>query len=243
MALRDGRCPNCGSIVHLDTNQEKGHCLFCDAVFEAQQSFEIAANPKDFEFPNLPQPRYEGPALNPKAPAPYSLPATQSASRRKQSAAAEPEPYVHKEIKLPDVRLSLKTKLLVAAVVVGVAALFAAITIPTSMKRDSDRAKILAALQMSAPISLDTESEVTVRKSNNDYLLVVTGDTVTKEQAVELFKVFSLERSKVRGSDTANSDALYKGNTLRLAHAGGGYLIENASMATLESGEAVKDIS
>lgn len=242
MALRDGRCPNCGSIVHLDTNQEKGHCLFCDAVFEAQQSFEIAANPKDFEFPNLPQPKYEGPVLNPKAPAPYSLPAVQSSSRRKQSVA-EPDPYVHKEIKLPDVRLSTKTKLLLAAVVVGIAALFAAITVPTSMKRDSDRAKILAALQISSPIALDTESEVTVRKSNNDYLMVVTGDTVTKEQAVALFKAFSLERSKVRGSDTAETDALYKGNTLRLAHAGGGFLIEDATLATLESGEAVKDIT
>ena len=171
-----------------------------------------------------------------------SLPANQSSARKKQSAA-EPEPYVHKEIKLPEVRLPLKTKLLLAAVVVGISALFAAITIPTSMKRDADRSKIVAALQASSPVSLNTESEIAVRKTNNDYLFVVTGDTVTKEQAIELFKVFSLERSKVRGSDPANTDALYKGNTLRLAHAGGGYLIENASVATLESGEAVKDIS
>ncbi len=243
MALRDGRCPNCGSLLHLESNQENGHCLFCDAVFPAKQSFDIAANPGDYEYPNLPQPKYEGPALNPKAPAPYSLPAAQTAVRKKVASKNEPEPYVKKDIKVPDIRMTMKTKLIFAAVIVGIFALFAAVTVPTAIKRDADRTTILAALQTTSPIPLDPESEVALRKTGNSFLMVVTGETVTEEQAIDLFKAFSLERGKVHGVDTADERSLYKGITLRLAHAGGGFLIENASSAMLDSGEAVKSIS
>jgi hypothetical protein len=61
MPLKEGRCPNCGSILQLNTAAEKGHCLFCDAVFENTQAFDIADNPGEYTYPNLPQPSMKDP--------------------------------------------------------------------------------------------------------------------------------------------------------------------------------------
>lgn len=243
MALRDGRCPNCGSLLHLDTNSETGHCLFCDAVFPTQNSFDIAANPKGVEFPNLPQPKYEGPVLTNRQAAAVNFPVNQPAVRKKQSSKSEPEPYVRKEIKIPDVRIPLKMKILIGIVIIAVAGIFAAITVPLSISRDADRNAILSALPAASPIKVDSTSEAGLRRIDNSYLLVAVGETVTKEQAVALFKAFCQKRAEIRGETAGSADQTYQGNTLRLAHAQGGYLIDSPKAAALDSGEAVKVIS
>jgi len=243
MAFKEGRCPNCGSLLHIDTNVDNGHCLFCDAVFPAQKSFEIAANPEGVEFPNLPQPKYEGPAMT-KAATPYPVfPAAKTAPRKKQAGKPAPEPYVHKKVEIPDVRLPMKSKILIALVLVLIAGAFAAITVPVSISRDKDRQAILAALKTASPIALDTESETALRRTDNSYLMIATGETVTREQAVALFKAFCQERQKVRGSTGGSADQIYSGNTLRLAHASGGFLIDSPTDAELSSGSAVKELT
>lgn len=240
MALKEGRCPNCGSLLQLDTNNENGHCLFCDAVFTSQKSFEIAANPAGVEFPNLPQPKYEGPALTPRQSAAPVFSANVPANRKKQSAKPEPEPYVRKQINIPDVRMSLKAKILITVVILGIAGIFAAVTVPLSLRRDTDRKAILATLPAVSPIALEAESEAALRKMDNSYLMVATGDAVTKEQAASLFKVFCQKRNEIRGTIGASADQSYQGVALRLAHADGGYLIDSPTQATLDSGEAIK---
>ena len=243
MALKEGRCPNCGSLIQLDSNSENGHCLFCDAVFTSQTAIEIAANPAGIEFPNLPQPKYEGPALaNRQSAAPY-FPANQPAVRKKTAAGKpEPEPYVQKKVKVPDVRMPLKAKILMAVIVIGIAGIFAAITIPLSARRDSDRKAILDALPAVSPIAFESESEAALRRLDNSYLMVATGENVTKEQAATLFKAFIQQRAEIRGSEGTVTESDYKGSTLRLAHAAGGYLIDSPTDAGLASGEAVKTL-
>jgi hypothetical protein len=61
MQLKEGRCPNCGSLLQLDATKDQGHCLFCDAVFASKEAFDIAANPAGVTFPNLPSPNMRGP--------------------------------------------------------------------------------------------------------------------------------------------------------------------------------------
>ena len=63
-ALKEGLCVNCGSLLMLESRNEKGHCLFCDAVFDNKEAFRAKAEPDQFTFPNEPQPPYEGPNLS-----------------------------------------------------------------------------------------------------------------------------------------------------------------------------------
>ena len=115
MSLKEGRCPNCGSIVSLNAKSEKGHCLFCDAVFDTSHALEIAANPEGVEFPNEPQPKYEGPSLapSPNVPAGVKIPSVPPARKApSKRSVAKTEAYVHKEpIKLPEIKLTPRKRL------------------------------------------------------------------------------------------------------------------------------------
>jgi hypothetical protein len=246
MALKEGRCPNCGSILHLDPASEKGHCLFCDAVFVSQDAFNIAANPKDVLFPNLPQPKYEGPSLDPRS----IVSASQAAQRVKQQQqpaakkpaadAAKPPAYVAKDaVTMPSFKLSTQTKLRAFLVLVLVLAIIAVIAVPTIMNRDAARLKLLEAMPSLSPFEVDASQDVSIGRAGNRYLLIVAGENVTEADAVTLFKAFSLKRAEIQGADPAD-ESIYRQVTVKIVMPGGGWLIDRpAGLAELDSGSAV----
>lgn len=52
MALQQGRCKNCGSIISVDTAKEDAVCMFCWAHTDPKEALAIEANPSAYEFPN-----------------------------------------------------------------------------------------------------------------------------------------------------------------------------------------------
>jgi hypothetical protein len=241
MALKEGRCPNCGSILHLDPTAEKGHCLFCDAVFDNQEAFDIAANPKDVVFPNLPQPKYEGPSLSPR----QSSAAVTQAPRKQQAAPKKPvetkPAYVMKEpVKMPDFKLSHKTKLIILIAVVLVVAIAAAIAVPTIISRDAARSKLLASLPGMASFTVNTDQNVTIGRTNNSYLLIVAAENVTQADAVSLFKAYSEKLAAVQNLDSA--EGIHRQVTLKLVMPDGGWLIDRPDLDELDSGAAVQPL-
>lgn len=246
MALKEGRCPNCGSILHLDPTAEKGHCLFCDAVFDNSQAFSIAADPKGVVFPNLPQPKYEGPSLSPRS----SAAPGQQIQRKQQPQQAPKKPvevkpaYVMKdEVKMPSFKLSGKTKLRIVAVIVIIVALAAAIAVPTILNRDAARAKLMAEMANIVPFDIDVSQDVSIGGVSNSYLLIVAAENVDKEDAVTLFKAYSNERAEVLGL-SADDAGIYSQVTVKLVMPDGGWLIEKpASVAELDSGAAVETLN
>jgi len=238
MALKEGRCPNCGSILHLDPAAEKGHCLFCDAVFDNQEAFDIAANPKDVVFPNLPQPKYEGPSLDPR----QSSAATVTPAARKQQAApkkpveAKPAYVIKEPVKMPDFKLSHKTKLIILIVVVLVVAISAAIAVPTIISRDAARSELLASLPEMVPFEINTDQHVTIGRTNNSYLLIVAPEDVTQADAISIFRAYS---EKLAGTMHLESDeGIHQLITLKLVMPSGGWLIDRPTGAELISGTA-----
>ena len=243
MALQEGRCPNCGSILQLDSSAAKGHCLFCDAVFENKTAFEIAANPAGVTFPNLPQPKYEGPSLEPKltGQAGQGSQPAKPGQPAKKAKPAPPPVYVHKEpVKLPDIRLSRKTKLRILVISLITVAIIAGISIPTVMNRDRERASLRSAMSGIAPFSLDAENAVTFRRVNNSYLLVAAPSSVSQAEMVTLFKAYCEKRAADRNLNLADFAKVYGPVTVKLVTPDGGYLIDRpANQAELDSGSAV----
>lgn len=243
MAIKDGRCPNCGSLLQLDTGMDKGHCLFCDAVFDSSRAFEIARNPAGVEFPNEVQPKYGGPSLQPRGNSAAS-PAVQPQKKKASAKPAEPaeETYISKIAVQPDIKLPFKVHLMIAALLAAIVLLFAAITIPMALRRDRDRAAILAALPSVSPISMQADQSAGLRGQDNSYLVVTTPEAATPQQAIALFKAFSEKRAEIAGIDKSQYQQVYGRLTLRLAHKDGGYLIDTPTQAELDSGTAVKAI-
>ncbi len=238
MALKDGRCPNCGSIVHLESSAQRGHCLFCDMVFDNATAFSIAANPQGVVFPNETQPPYEGPSLDVRANG-IAVKSSQKQVQPPPKKANIPA-YVIKENKLPDLKLSGKTKLKFYGAAIGLIAIIVAIALPLTISRDEARAKLLAALPaLSSAFTIDPAANATIRYQGNDYVLIATGEPVTKPAAIAFFKAYCEKRAEILNIDL-NSDAVYSQVTIKLATPDGGWLISQPqNAAALASGEGV----
>lgn len=242
MPLKEGRCPNCGSILQLNTAAEKGHCLFCDAVFENTQAFDIADNPGEYTFPNLPQPKYEGPNLDPDLSARGSGMSASSANKPKKKPRPAPPPvYIPKEpVKLPDIRLPGKIKLRILLISLAVILVIAAVAIPLIMKRDEVRKGLLDSLDELAPFAIQVEKDAAIWHTANNYLMVSTADAVTQDDAIAFFKAFCEKRAALLGADAQNFQAVYSPVKVKLVSPDGGYLIAQPdSQADLDSGKAV----
>ncbi|MDN5313726.1 MAG: hypothetical protein PWP10_2472 [Clostridiales bacterium] len=249
MALKEGRCPNCGSILTLEDKSEKGHCLFCDAVFENAKAFDIAANPEGVEFPNEEQPKYEGPSLDPVVRN-NSIPAKASAPARdkKPSARRAPvqaEAYVHKDpIKLPEVKLSKRTRIQLALITVIAIGLIAGIGVPTVTKRDNDRQQIIEKFASELKYDVSAEQAIAVRHIANDYALIALPEDVTAEEAAEVFKTYCDVRADIRGEADAGFAKVYGGVSMKLIMPAGGFKIEEpADQTELDSGSNIISVS
>ena len=249
MAIKEGRCPNCGSILSLDDKMEQGHCLFCDAVFDNSRAFEIAADPTGVEFPNEEQPKYEGPSLDPvlkNVPAAAKL-ATVSRTEKKapRRAPVQAEAYTHKDpIKLPEVKLTPKKRIQVALVFIIIAAIIAGVGIPTVTKRDNNRKAIVADFAEVLDYDIKAEQAIGIRKVANDYVLLALPEDVDQEEAVAIFRSYCDVRAKVRGESASGYDKIYGSVTMKLLMPGGGFMIdEPTDDAALQSGAAIKSLS
>lgn len=241
MIIKEGRCPNCGSILQLDSQSEKGHCLFCDAVFNNAEAFEAAENLGGRVFPNLPQPKYGGPSLDPRGNTAMSGFKTTEVAKKKTKPAPQPV-YVHKEpVKLPEIKLSKKMRIRVAAVSVILIALVAGITIPLVTRRDSDRAKLVNQFGDLLPFEAQADEVIAIRHITNDYVLLAAPEAVSAEDAVGLFRSYCDTRAAIRGELGKSFKTIYGQVTMRLVTPEGSYLIdEPSSDEVLTDGTAVE---
>jgi hypothetical protein len=229
MTLKEGRCPNCGSLLQLDAQSDA-------------DAFAIAAKPNGVTFPNLPQPKYNGPNLDPKIGANVPMPKpTEAVSRKKQaSQAAQPvQPaYVMKDsVKVPDVRVPLKTKLWITAVIVVVVGIIAGISIPLMIIRDAERTKLKAAMTAISPFAVSVDQSVVIHGQGNNYLLIAAPAATSEEDAVKLFRQYCDKRAEIRGTGSASFAARYGDVTVRLVTPAGGFKIRKpADEAALGTG-------
>lgn len=244
MNIKEGRCPNCGSILNLNATAEKGHCLFCDAVFDNKTAFEIAASPKGVVFPNLPQPKYSGPNLDPGSVSAAAVAGhlqKQSQAAKKTERKEPPAIYIPKEpTKLPGIKLSPKTKRLVLIISVSLLVIIAAIFVPLFLNRDHVRAELISQMEQIAPFSVNTEQAVTIHRTDNSFLIIAAGTSVSEVDMIKLFRNYCQQRAKAMKLDLDNFNRVYKPVTVKLVTPEGGYLIaEPKNESELESGSAI----
>lgn len=226
MALREGRCINCGSILFLDPKMPEGHCLFCDCVFKNEDAFRAATNPEEFTFPNEPQPEYKGPSLTPSQV--FQGPIV-PAVRQSGTKAAPVDDYVLPEKKIPKLKIPGKAIIAMFAVVLVVIGIFAAIAVPTVAKRNDQQKRISEVFTSSLPdeISIDSERDLLIQNIGCTSATVILGADITPEEGVKVFNNYCDARAEVLEIDTASFAKTRKPVTLRIAMPSGGFLIKN----------------
>jgi hypothetical protein len=242
--LKEGRCPNCGSILQLDAAAAKGHCLFCDAVFENKTALSIAANPAGVVFPNLAQPKYEGPSLDPSSgPFAGSNQVAKGGQQQfKKDRKPLPQAYVPKEpTKLPEIKLSPRTKKRVMLISLVILLIIAAVSVPLIITRDQDKARLLQKMADIAPFSVDVKNAVHIRGLSSTELIIASSSSISESDMVVLFRNYCIERAKIMNIDENNFNKTFKPIIVKLVMPDGGYLIDKpASQAALDDGSAVK---
>ena len=247
MTLKEARCPNCGSLLQLDERNSQGHCLFCDAVFESETAFAIAADPNGMTFPNLPQPKYEGPNLNPQlSSAQFTARSTQVEPSKKQKAKAETKPaqpvYVpSNDIKIPDLRLTAKMRLTLIGAAVVLLAIIVALSAPPIMKRNAARSQLMSAMDQISPVAIEADKSVVIHGLANQRFELALPSAVTPQDAVAIFNRYADQRAAVTGKDPADFTASRSDLIVKIVTPEGGFLIEQpASQAVLDDGSAVQ---
>ena len=251
MALKEGQCPNCGSLLQLDDKNDQGHCLFCDAVFASSEAYAIAANPAGVTFPNLPQPKYEGPNLNPQlTSAQLSARAAQmEMAKKKETKAVAAKPaapaYVPREdIKIPDLKLSGKIRLQLSLVALLVIAIVAGISTPLITRRNTTRTGLFAAMAKIAPVAVNNYTSVVIHGINNQRLLIALPEAITADQAKAVFTAYSAERAALTGKDATDFAAASDDLIVTIVTPAGGFTIDRPkSQAALDNGTAIKALS
>lgn len=246
MPLNEGRCPNCGSILQLDPAAEKGHCLFCDAVFANSDAFEIAGNPAGVVFPNTAQPKYTGPSLDPGVPyGQQSIGQKQSQKVQKKAKPAPPPVYIPKEpAKLPDIRMSGKLKMRIGLIALVVVLLTTGICVPLVLRRNQTRAQLLQTINTITPFTINVDNTVSIWHQSNNYLVLAVPESVTKQQAIDLFKAYCVKRAEIQAIPTGDFRAVYGRVTVKLLTPDGGYLISRPKdQAALDNGTACSSLA
>ena len=248
MALKEGRCPNCGSILMLDPEQEKGHCLYCDAVFDNAKAFDLAENLGDYVFPNEEQPKYEGPDLDPKQYQPRfdveKLQQSIEANQRKQAAKRQ-NSEVTLELSdqaIPELSMPRRQVARVAGVAILIATIFLAIMIPVSIERDRVKAELSTAYLQDIKLDPEKDAErLLIRGNDNSQAVVLVDGSISEEEAAEYFEKFCQARAKLLDIDP-ESDALYGDVGMEVISTKGSWRImatpqDPAQAYTVKSGE------
>ncbi|MDO5734075.1 MAG: hypothetical protein Q4P08_02955 [Eubacteriales bacterium] len=238
-SLKEGRCYNCGSILHLDPQMEKGHCIYCDAVFENERAFEIAANPDDYSFENKEMPPYEGPNLDPK---PSSAPVVNFSPPPKATAKkqAEAKPVYEPKIReIPDVKADRKVALIAGGAIALCILLFLAIVLPQTINRDKQREEMANTFSQavktiggsSEQVILGEDFVITGMKNNRGILILQ--ELKDEAQAKEYFKAFVEARGRDANGEVV-LDLIAKDKTYRLSQDGRDAEIELRPDAALD---------
>lgn len=246
MELKEGRCPNCGSILFLDPDQEKGHCLYCDCVFEGQEAFDIderLAGGEEIVFPNEEQEPYTGPNLDPKNQV-RDLDFEKIAARAEvQSSASkvgkqQQQVYEIKKKQETVTDLTVHQRIILTVIPLALFAIFLAFTIPATIERDKKKSVItenfMAEAKKVVPESENLEygKNVVIHGMSNKRLIMTLQEPIQEDQARALYKCFV---EAYQDGEQVVSGKVPEANPgslrlwMRLAQADGDYFLEEKS--------------
>lgn len=222
MALKEGRCTNCGSLLILDSKMEKGQCLFCGAVISNQEAFAAMDLPAEHEFPNEEQPEYEGPSL---AVQPVREAVFAPAVTPRKIKGKKVEDFKLEDPDIPDLIMPLKTRIFLSAVISGIFIIFLAVFLILSFSRDDRQALIKEKFTAELQYELVSEEGIAIENINNDYMVLVLKDSVSEKEAAEIFLDYARVRAEVLDLDQEDFSASARSVSMLIATPTGGYLI------------------
>lgn len=196
MAVREGLCSNCGSLIHVDTEQNNNHCIFCWAPVQAEEAVHLLKDSSGHTFPNE---TYEAPEGETQKQALSSYQNNVHTGKARKTKSAEP---VQKKAKpntlspaeqvakmgghVPPVKVHKMLLLQIVIAIVLILGLFFGLTIPATLSRDASREELAASLKAKDSQLFDID----IRGRDNNILLLATHEKLSESKLEELSKLY-----------------------------------------------------
>ncbi len=222
MAIYEGLCPNCGSLMRLNDENETVHCIFCWADVNVEKAIELGKNHSGYEFPNetFPEPDPETQAAAFKAQGLgaaniVSTPSVQAPARRKtEEGRLTPREKVALQNK-PIVKpyCSKKHRLMIVGGVAGFFVLLVLIALPIYFLRENKKTELKSKLVTIAAYTED-DSRYSIQHQNNNLITIVSPDKVTEEDAKQVFDGYANAYAEVYGISKEDASAKVEVNLI-----------------------------
>ncbi|NJP40724.1 hypothetical protein HCH52_06625 [Oscillospiraceae bacterium HV4-5-C5C] len=245
MAIKQGRCPNCGSILMVDDQAAEGICIFCQARYVPAQAEQLDQDPGDHEFKNEPQPELtdEERRLAFSAYGNVHVPSAAASAKKTivqhkkkpvdQLTPAQRVALMKKELVEP--KLSRRHQLYMAAIIVGVILISVAVILPLTLSKQAKRAELAAEINQIAGFEVADPAYYAFSGQRNQSLLLIYDGEVTEETAADVLAQFKQARSQVYKIDPDNQQ---KSTVLRLTGTNGSIIIHGDGDTEVEANSA-----
>ena len=198
MALRDGLCLNCGSLMRVNEENETTSCIFCWASSNSTEAIALMEDDDDYEFPNesYPEPddKVKAEIFKNQSLGGGIVNTTRTVSQNRRTTPKgkltpkEKVALQNKPIVKPYVSKRHKIGILIGIVVFII--VLAGIGIPTYFSRENKKAEIVAALPDFISFTNKKEN-FDIQRQDNHYISIVSTKEVSEEDALDTFENYA----------------------------------------------------
>lgn len=201
MALKEGRCPNCGSIIQVNTEQEN-HCVFCWASVDKDVALALAEDASGHSFPNetYPEPSSDvkSAAISAYTNAGSTKPRRTTSSQPVERKKAEQRPSAAEQVAkinrpIPEVKVNRKALMVTLGTTLAVILIAVGIGLPLKARRDDRRASLETELK-TFPLKVESQA---IRGFGNEKLSIVVDGEVDAAKAREAMTAYSSAYRKI----------------------------------------------
>ena len=237
MAIKQGMCKNCGSLIMFDERDDQCECVFCHCIFPSEEAIEIYNNPEGREFPNE---KYEAntSAQKHNVTRVYSSESLEKSIAREEmrkANAGETKTNLF-EVQAKDVKAPKKLVIGVCAGAVAIVGIVLAICYPMYKTRielrDSIEADISQVFEGIADVDMTSDEEgryyngFSVFGQTCQYLNVATQDELSIDDAGAIFDNYCALRAEKIADGSAD---IYDGVQVKIYSQGGYYTVTYAN--------------
>ena len=237
MAIKQGMCKNCGSLIVFDERDDQCECVFCHCIFPSEEAVEIYNNPEGRQFPNE---KYEPSTSAQKhnVTRVYSSESLEKSIAREELRKANSEgPKTNEfEVQAKDVKAPKKLVIGVIAGAVAIVGIVMAICYPMYKTRialrDSIEADIAPVFEGIADVALTSDAEgnyfdgFSVFGQTCQYLNAATEDELSEEDARAIFENYCALRAEKIADGSADT---FDGVQIKIYSRGGYYTVTGAN--------------
>lgn len=199
MAIREGRCPNCGSIINVETEKDN-HCVFCWAKVDPAKAISLAEDVGDYVFPNE---KFDPPAESAKSAALSAYRnGVQYGAKQRRTTSAQPVAKKPKEQRLsaaeqvaklnesfamPELKVNKRVLVTALSVVAIVVVAIVAWAVPSVHSRNIHRTEIINKIQPDK----NALADIALQGMHNTKLIAVDQGSGDAKKAEAILKAYT----------------------------------------------------